>query len=194
MSDRRAAMLGIAANLLFWPSLFVFAALRPDYAHETKSVSELGAWGAPNIWGFNVLGFILPGLMLAACGWLVGRVADSTWVAALLALAGACVALAGVFPADMNDYGSLTTIGHIVGSMGSLVAWALAMIFAALFTRKSWPALAALSAAALALMIGAFFLYETLPPGLVQRLTFAIFFGYFAAAALLMRRQATIGA
>lgn len=187
MLNRRAIALGGGANLLFWGSLFGFAALRADYAHATKAVSELGAWGAPNMWAFNVLGLIVPGLMLAACGWMIGRGAASTWLAALLAIAGVCIAVAGVFPADMNDYGAPTTIGHVVGSMGSLIAWAPAMILAAVVARKRAPALALLSIAALALMVGAFFLYETLLPGLVQRITFAMFFGYFLAAALLSK-------
>ena len=189
MPGRTAALFGVGANLLFWASVATFAALRPDYAHATKAVSELGAWGAPNMWAFNVLGYILPGLLLAACGWLLGRAAKSNAVAALLALSGVGVAVAGAFPADMNDYGSFTTMGHLVGSTGSLVAWALALVCAMLFARKNWPALAALSAAALALTIGAFFLYETLPSGIVQRITFGVFFAYFLVASLLLWRR-----
>lgn len=170
--------------------MFTFAALRPDYAHATKAVSELGAWGAPNMWVFNVLGYVLPGLMLAACGWLLGRAAKSTAIAVLLALSGAGVAVAGVFPADMSDYRSFTTMGHLAGSTGSLLAWALALICSILLARKSWPALAAVSAAALALTVSAFFLYETLPSGIVQRLTFGIFFAYFLIASLLMWQRA----
>lgn len=190
MPGRSAALFGVGANVLFWASVFTLAALRPDYAHATKAVSELGAWGAPNMWAFNVLGYIVPGLLLAACGWLLGRTAKSNAVAALLALSGVGVAVAGAFPADMNDFRSLTTMGHLVGSTGSLIAWALALVCAILLARKSWPALAMLSAAALALTIGAFFLYETLPSGIVQRITFGIFFAYFLTASLLLRRRA----
>lgn len=191
MSGGSAVGLAIGANLLFWSSLFVFAALRSDgYAHATKAVSELGVWGAPNMWAFNILGYALPGLMLAACGWLIGRAARSSWLAVLLALAGAFVTVAGVFPADMSDYASFTTVGHLAGSTGSVIAWALAMLVAILVARKRWVALAALSAVALALMIGVFFLYETLPSGIVQRLTFGVFFAYFLVAALLLWRRA----
>lgn len=190
MPSRTAALLGVSANVLFWVSVVTFAALRPDYAHATKAVSELGAWGAPNMWAFNVLGYIVPGLLLATCGWLLGRAAKSNTVAALLALSGMGVAVAGAFPADMNDYRSFTTMGHLVGSTGSLAAWALALVGAMLLARKSWPALAMLSAAVFALTIGAFFLYETLPSGIVQRITFGVFFAYFLAASLMLWRRA----
>ena len=191
---RWAALLGIGASLLFWASVFGFAALRPAYSHATKAVSELGAWGAPNMWGFSILGYVLPGLMLAACGWSLGRRAGGRVLASLLALSGLGMAISGVFPADIDYMGSLTTIGHVVGNTASLITWVIAMILAAWSKRKTWPALAGLSALALALMVGAFFLYETLLPGIVQRITFAIFFGYFLVAALLLWRRGNLAA
>lgn len=191
MSNMRAAALGIGANLLFWTSLFGFAALRSDYAHATKAVSELGAWGAPNMWGFSVLGYVLPGLMIAACGWMLGRRAGGRVLASMLALSGLGVSVSGAFPADMDDYDSLTTIMHVVGNMSSLLAWIAAMLLAAWSARKRLPFFAGLSALALALMTGTFFLYETtMAPGLVQRVMFGIFLGYFLVAPLLPPQRA----
>lgn len=194
MSNRTAAMLGLVANLLFWPSLLVFAALNPRYSHLTKSVSELGAWGAANMWAFNVLGFIGPGLLLAVFGWMLARRALAHgWVtASLLALAGVFVAVAGVFPADMSDFSSPTTIGHLVGSNGSVVAWVAALIALAIAARRSWPTLAIVSALGIVFMLAAFSLYFTspVPRAIVQRICFGVFYcWYLVAAALLLKRQ-----
>lgn len=182
--------LALTANALFWTSVFGFAALRPDYSHFTKAVSELGAWGAPNMWGFNVLGYMLPGLLLAFCGWRIARGVKphALVLPALLIFSALGVSLAGAFPADMADRGSTTTLLHLTGSLSSLLLWLPALIWLAVAARATHAALMWTCLAALALSIGAFTLYSFLYPGLVQRIMFALYFGWFALAAWLSER------
>src|SRR5215510_4862771 len=59
---------GGIATLVFWTALFVFAAMYPGYSHLHRAVSGLGAFGAPHAVAWNIIGFILPGLLLAVCG------------------------------------------------------------------------------------------------------------------------------
>ncbi|MES1203328.1 MAG: DUF998 domain-containing protein, partial [Pseudomonadota bacterium] len=162
-------------------------------SHFTKAVSELGVWGAPNMWWFNVFGYIIPGMLLAACGWMIARTESpgSRILAGTLALSGLCITLAGLFPADMDAMSSPTSLLHITGSVGGGLLWAIAMVWLAFLGRKTCPALSLLCLGALLLMLGAFFLYGYLLPGLVQRITFAVLFAwYIAAAAILTRSRA----
>lgn len=194
MTNWTLIRLALAANLLFWPLLFAMSAMRADYSHLHQAVSELGAVGAPRMWLWNIGGYILPGLLLAAFGWgLVRRLRPGARIAAgWLALAGIGMALAGVFPADMDDRRGLATSLHLIGNSLSLLGWAPGMVLAAVLARKARPDVAVASLAALAAMVGAFFLYGLWPdtPALVQRITFGVFFGwYLAVAALLAARR-----
>ncbi len=198
MPAKSAPYLAFAAAILFWASLAGFAALNPHYSHFRKSVSELGAWGEPNMWAFNVLGFIAPGLLVALFGWTLAQsAAPRRWLtASLFALAGILVALAGASPADMSNFGSLTTIGHLVGSNGSALAWFAALIALAIAAGKSWPALSVVSILGVILMLAAFSLYfwAPLPRAIIQRICFGVFFGWYVLAAVLvlLRGQAPV--
>lgn len=188
MTDRTLIRLAVVANLLFWPLMFAMAAMRSDYSHLHQAVSELGAFGAPRMWVWNVGGYLLPGVMLAAFGWgLMRRLRPGSRIApTLLALAGGGLALAGIFPADLQDRQGLATSLHMVGNSLSLLGWAPGMIVVAVFARKSRPDIALISILALLAMIGAFPLYGLWPqtPALVQRITFGVFFGWYLAVAL----------
>jgi hypothetical membrane protein len=179
--------IAVLATLLFWGAVAGFAAWRPDYRHATKAVSELGVIGAPRMWAFNLLGYIIPGALTAGLGWRIGRAEGRTWIAVFLSLSGLGMSLAGVFPADMHDFARTTTQLHIVGlSLG--LTWIVAVIALAFGGRNR--RLARLSGAAAATFIATFALYgfpDAFPyPGLVQRLTFAIWFAWFLFAARLV--------
>jgi hypothetical membrane protein len=194
MSDVMLARLAIAANLMFWPLLFVMAAIRSDYSHLHQAVSELGAVGAPHMWAWNILGYVVPGLMLAVFGWsLVRRLRPGSRVAAaLLALSGIGMAAAGLIPADMNDRRGLLTSLHIVGSSLSVLAWLPSMIVVAALARRTRPEIAVASGVALAAMIGSFALYGVWEdtPALVQRITFGVYLGWYLVAGLLLTVRA----
>ncbi|WP_318013399.1 DUF998 domain-containing protein [Paucibacter sp. Y2R2-4] len=123
------------------------ASLRPDFWHMNMSISELGSWGAPHLLSWNILGYILPGLVIA---FLVASLKAERNVSGRASfpfvahtLSGLFLALAGVFPADMNNKPSTTTVVHSVGSFGSGVAFIIAVIWLPCHFRKSsnwqWP-------------------------------------------------------
>src|SRR4051812_45071306 len=162
------AVASLAANMLFWPLLFIMAALRPEYSHFTKAVSELGTVDAPRMWVWNVLGYLIPGILIAIAGWQIGqRLSPKTYLLpGLLSLAGWFMALSGVFPCDMTHMQSFTTRTHLMGAFGSLGAYILALILIALKLRSDWHKAAILTLGCLALLVASVFLGSPHGPGL----------------------------
>jgi hypothetical membrane protein len=185
----------MAANLLFWPALVLFAALRPDYSHFTKAVSELGAFGAPNMWAWNLLGFMLPGVLLAFAGWDIGRrmAPEAILLPGLLMLGGLMMAFAGLFPADMADRAGLWTRLHLVGAFGSLAAWLLAIVLIAVRVRGPWRDAALVAMACVVALATAVLTSSPHSPALTQRLMFGAFFFSYPALALTGPRESQRG-
>jgi hypothetical membrane protein len=191
MNTRLTTIVALAANLLFWPALFVFAALRPDYSHFTNAVSELGSFGAPRMWAWNVVGFIVPGSLIAITGWRIGRRIEANHyvLTAMLVLSGAMVVLAGLAPADMADrHGTATNI-HLIGANGSLLAWVIALVLLAIRIRGARRYEAIVAIIALLCLAGVLLLADHTSLGLTQRLIFAIFFFSFAVLSLAPQEQ-----
>lgn len=131
-----SANLGLAGPLsavLFLASLFGFAAVRTDgYTHGTKAVSELGALGAPSAIAFNLLAFIIPGLLVVVLSIALRRAVGPGlgWVGpTLVALSGIALAAAGVFPADMSDRSSPVSVAHYAGAILTGVFWSLSLFW-----------------------------------------------------------------
>lgn len=189
-SARRAGWTGIGATGLFAAALALFAAVDPAYSHLTNAVSELGAVGAPNQLAWNLIGFLSVGLLLAAFGWSLGRVvgaASAGWLLGLFGLAFAATAI----PADMSDLSSPGSLAHIAASQAVLLFWAAGLI-RLLFAGRFGAGARLVTGLALALAIGTIIIRgaELLPPGLTQRLSFAVVFGWVAATSLMLIRRA----
>ena len=202
MAERVTGAAGIAAGVIFWTALFVFAAAYPGYSHSHKAISELGAFGAPHALAWNLIGFVTPGLLLAACGAGLARAIEvsgrTTLVYWLLVISGLGFAGTGLIPAEMRDGSpfmqSPFTIGHVVMTLLSGIPWTIAA-FLVVWRIKRNPAwqrarkvsiiLAGGCVAGLALNI----LAPALPilmhrPGLAQRISFGIYFAWFLIMAL----------
>ncbi len=179
--------LGLLANLLFWASVLGFAAVRPEYSHFTDAVSELGSVGAPNMWGFNVLAYITPGLLATLCGFGLIRAAVRGAVVSpvVMAIAGAGLLIAGVFPADMSNMRATTTILHVVGVSTGLL-WPPTAAWAAFRARREKPAFAMTTLIWFLAVLGTYALYAVFvqSPGLVQRVTLGTWLAWYPVAAL----------
>src|SRR5690606_37313977 len=68
MSQKKIGLVAIATPAWFLTVYLVMSAMRPDYVHTDQAISELGSLDAPNLWAWNVLGYILPGLAVALLG------------------------------------------------------------------------------------------------------------------------------
>jgi len=192
-SHRGAGILGIAGCVVFWVGLLVFGSLRPSYSQSVNDVSELGAIGTPNAAAWNILGFMIPGLGLAAAGRAIADAIDtnrarSGRIAAwLLPLFGLGVAGQGLFPALMaNGIPVITswyTRTHLIISLLSGIAWLAGVLFliGPMKRNPKWRRWFLISIAAVLLVIGGSFgRGGGLPDGLIQRIVDAIVFAWFA--------------
>lgn len=134
--QRASANLGLAGPVaagLFTLSLVGFAAMRTDgYSHGTKAVSELGAVGAPSALAFNLLAFVVPGLLVVMLSVALRRCVGAKlgWVGpTLLGLSGIALVAAGAFPVDMADRSSPVSIAHYVGAILTGVFWSFALFW-----------------------------------------------------------------
>jgi hypothetical membrane protein len=191
----------VVAAVVFWTALFVFAAIYPGYSHLHRAVSGLGAFGAPHALAWNVIGFIIPGLLLAVCGGGVGLAIDGRrsllfW---LLVVSGLGFAGAGVFPAEMRNGNPVMqspwTAVHVLMISLSGFPWVIAAFVLVIRVRRSarWQGLIPISlilAVVAFLGLGLNVFGSSIPaladvPGLAQRLALAIYFGWFAVAGVL---------
>nr|WP_235972839.1 DUF998 domain-containing protein [Luteimonas sp. MC1895] len=186
--DRAVRVAGVAAALCFAGALAGFGAALEGYDHRAWPVALLGASGVPRASAFNVLAYLLPGLLAAFVALqlrarlvLGGSYAERMgWSLALLA--ALAFAAQGLLPLDASapDAGR----GRLHG-----VAWALwglafaastfALAAAAARHRRVAAALAHLGAGLLVFALG-WLAAELVPVALAQRLAFAAWFAWLA--------------
>jgi hypothetical membrane protein len=164
----------------------LFAALRPDYSHLTKAVSELGAVDAPNALGWNLLGFGAVGVLVVVFAggmWAKRR----WWLASLLvALSGIGFAATGTFQADMGDMNAQTTQLHILASLVSLGAFAVAIptLGWTLWTTGQRRFAAGVIGFGVAAILSLGLRETSMPPGLAQRINFMAYLIWIAVVAI----------
>ena len=203
MTERQAGLAGILAFLAFWTALFAFAAARSDYAHSTKAISELGVIGAPHALAWNLIGFIVPGVLLALCGAGLATAIDGKrsllwW---LLVASGLGFAGTGIFPAEMHNGSPLMqsplTIGHVLATFVSAFPWMIAAFLLVLRAKHKpdWPHLRVVALVlALVCLLGLF--ARALPafeyrPGLGQRASFLPYFAWYLVMSFYLLRSAS---
>ena len=181
---------GLAAGACFVLALAGFGAALEGYDHAAWPVALLGAAGVPRATAFNLLGFVLPGLLAASVavarrGGLpatAGLPARLGWTLALLA--ALAFAAQGLLPLDAA--GPDAGRGRLHGVAGGLwgiafVAAVVALSVAALEARRPWLALGHLGAGALVFLPG-WLAVGGLPAPLAQRIACLTWFAWVAWA------------
>jgi len=92
------AISGMVSVIWWWIVVIVLAAMWPGYSHISQWMSELGGYGSPVALLFNVLGFIVTGLLMIAFGYGVYRGSDAKVGSFLFVLMGVVVFMEGFFP------------------------------------------------------------------------------------------------
>lgn len=195
--SRAPWLAGPASGALFAASVIGFAALRTDgYSHATKAISELGSIGAPLAGAFNLLGFIVPGALVVLFSARLARNADRKTGPFLLIASGLLLALAGLSPAELDNYQATTTLWHVVGAMGAGAFWVAALFWLGPLLRRdfglqAWgkitPWFALFMLANIAWQV-AFRATGLVLPGWGQRIGFFGYFLWFAMTGLLLWR------
>lgn len=124
---------GMAAPVLWAVALTYSASLHPEYSHTRQYISELAARGSSTQHLMQITGFILPGLLMAGFGALVGGHSQSRRPgvgAALLMVAGIARLTAGVFPPDACCAAvvSLSHRLHNIAGMTYVLTFATALV------------------------------------------------------------------
>lgn len=191
--DRRhgqARAAGIAAGTCFALALAGFGAALDGYSQVAWPVALLGAAGVPRAAAFNLLGFIVPGLLAGFVALRrrdllpggAGAGARLGWTLALLA--AAAFAAQGVLPLDATapDAGRGRLHGVAWGLWWiAFTAAALGLAGSALRARRWLPAAGHL-AAGLLVAVAAGLDAGALPAALAQRVAFAAWFAWLAWA------------
>ena len=183
---------GIAAVAMFALALVVFGQFLQGYSQVFHPVAVLGAQGVPRALAFNMVAFVVPGLLAGVvamdlrqrlprdAGWPL-RV--GTQLAFLSALGFIALGLLPLDPMDLHNHASslhatawlLWWVAFVPGAF---------LIAAGLRGKSAWRRLARASvAAALLVLATALFAVELMPAGLAQRLGYAAWLGWLCVAA-----------
>jgi len=184
-------LLGAVAAVLFLASVLGFGAALPGYLPLGHPVALLGAIGVPHAGAFDLLGFVLPGLLAAAVALrLLARVpVTAAWTlrvgGQMLVLSGLAFAAMGVLPLDASDIDSPASQYHASAWMIWVLAFVPGALMSGLGARQlpGWGRLSALHlVAGLAVLVGAFVLQALMPAPVAQRVAFVAWALWLAAA------------
>lgn len=194
-------MIGIIAVTISISTIIVMAELRIDgYNHFHKAVSELGSIDAPNKWTFNILGYILPGILISIFSLNLLKEFRSHSVKSypfyLFFLSGLFMSLAGFFPVNMENRQSISSTIHSIGSLGGGVFWLLCAftLWWQLKKNQSWKNTAISTSLIPFIMILAMSFISENTPGISQRIAFGanyLFILILAGKLLLDRNKTT---
>ena len=180
---RRLPLLAaVAAAIVFAATVVGFGAALDGYSQAVHPVGLLGARGLPHALAFNVLGFVLPGVLAAFVAWrLRMAVGDGApWAsrigARLALLAALAFAAQGLLPLDPRDLESDASRLH--ATMWTLwwVSLLAGAVLLAFGSRAGGPrrVLAAASAVLAAVVVLLAVLpLDLLAPAVAQRVVFA---------------------
>ena len=191
--NRVARFAGVAAALVFTAALIGFGAAMQGYVHHQYPVALLGATGFPRALAFNLLAFVLPGMLAGVVTMELRRrlPADAGWPlrigAQLVFLSTLAFIAMGLLPLDPYDLESQRSQFHGTAWMLWSVAFIPGVVLLAfgLWRDHAWSRFARISlAVGLGVLVAAFFLVAMLPPGIGQRLAFGFWFAWLVYAGI----------
>jgi hypothetical membrane protein len=197
MNKKVLAWCGVLAPIVFIVSLVIFSLFTPGYSNLTNAVSELGTLGAPFAFAWNILGFLLVGLLIIAFAW--GMYLDfrqSTGgivVPILVGISGIGFAGLGLFPAEAGfEPSTRTTLHFTMVSINFLPFVLVAFIFAIrLKANEYWKTWTLFSAVMGVLAVASFFIPKNIPVGLSQRVGMGAYFLWLFVTSLALLRKPT---
>ena len=184
MSSRQYSLIGLATPICFLITYLIMSSLRPEYSFLTKAISELGTVDAPNKWWWNVLGYFLPGLMIAifSIGLFKNVSVDGKNKLPMIGILGSglFMSFSGIFPGDMDNRQSITMYMHLAGSFGSYIFFLIGAFTYPKQMRKSdyWRSSARITLVFtwLTILLGAWRFVFLQIPGVGQRFVFLFYF------------------
>ena len=160
----------------------------PEYSQRLHPVGLRGAAGLPDALAFNLLLFVVPGVLLAMAGQVVrSALHNAGWLArigiVLVQLSAFAFAMQGLMPLDPSDMDADVSRLHALAWMLWWIAFVPGAVLLAFGARRG-TAFGLLSLAAAVLVpIIAVLAPIGLWVGVAQRLAFALWFGWWLLAA-----------
>lgn len=185
--SRLAGYCGIAATLMCLAAVLAFGSVLDGYSQVYHPLGLLGGMDIPNAVAFNLLGFVIPGVLALiaisalrtslapTAGW---RVRIGVQLLVLSAIAFAVQGLVSIDPADLGAPGNRY---HAV----AWTLWWIAFVSGAFLLALSiwryaqWRTLVWVSlGAALTVLTFALFAPDAIPSGIAERISFSAWFGW----------------
>ena len=178
MQTRWLAICGIAGSVLFVGAFVIFAMLTPGYDHAVNAVSESGTSDARYPLAWNVIGFILVGLLVTAFGWGLRSGTPSKLLSVLVIVSGIGFTGLGVFSADPGFRASPATTLHFAMVMINYLAFVAGAIVGGIVFRKDalWKRFAIFSVVMAGVGVSSFLIPRSIPLGISQRIGLAAYF------------------
>ena len=168
----------------------------PEYSQRLFPVGLRGATGLPYALAFNLMLFLVPGVLLAISGQVLrGALRDAGWLArigiVLVQLSALAFAMQGVLSMDPSDMDANMSRLHALAWMLWWIAFVPGALLLALGARRGAAfALVSVMAALLVPLI-AVFAPIGLWVGVAQRLAFGVWFGWWVLVAGRVTRVST---
>lgn len=192
MPVARTQWVAAAAAAMFFISVAGFGMASPDFEQLRHPVALLGARGEPDALAFNLLGFVLPGLML---GWLAWRWREANGNSGfgfrlglqLVLLSALAFTAQGLLPLDPANLLAPASRLHALAWSAWWVAFLPGAVLVAVGAgRGAGPALLLVLAMLVVVLVVA--AGSLLPAPLAQRLAFAGWFAWWCLAGVLFAR------
>lgn len=185
-----------AALFLFAGGIALASSGVPEFSHYAHPLALRGTAGLPQAALFNVIVFVLPGLLLAWAGQgLRSTLGVAGWSArvgiVLVQLSALAFAAQGVFPLDPGDADASTSRLHALAWMLWWIAFVPGMLLLALGARRG--RLFALACVVAGLLVPWLAVFAPIGAwvGVAQRLAFGLWFGWWNVAGWLSRVSAS---
>lgn len=166
----------------------------PEYSQRMHPVGLRGAVGLPHAMAFNLLLFVIPGLLLVLAGQaLRGRLRGAGWLPrigiVLVQMSALAFAMQGVLSLDPDDMDAAASRLHALAWMLWWIAFVPGALLLAMGARRGAGFAVGSLAAAVLVPVIAVFAPIGLWVGVAQRLAFALWFGWWALAAARLSRD-----
>lgn len=160
----------------------------PEYSHLLHPVGLRGATGVPYAMAFNLLLFVVPGVLLAISGQQIrGALRDAGWLVrigiVLVQLSAFAFAMQGLVSLDPTDLDAAMSRLHSLAWMLWWIAFVPGALLLALGARRGAVFTLLSLSAAVSVPVIAVLAPIGLWVGVAQRLAFALWFGWWLFAA-----------
>lgn len=184
LTEKNIGIFGLLSVLTLITALLAFGLSNSEFSFWEDFISKLGAQGEPNAFWFNIIGFVVVGILLFIFGLSYGKLLNDKLLSILLSLFGLGFAFTAI-PIDMEFSRTSVSKAHIVAICLGLAFWlfGLSRLGYNQKLKRRIRNRANLTAVILVLsMIGFVFGFWSMP--ITHRLVFMIVFGWTAITSI----------